>query len=215
MARIRTIKPEFWTDGAMIALPFEARLFYIGMWNHACDRGHMSDDPLGLKLKVLPADMVDGAELIDMLIAAGRVERMELPGGKRYLSIPTFTDHQRVDTRWASRCPVCAHLDSAELTETHASLRDLTPGGEGRGKERNGGEGADASLSPFCPNHPTGTDKPCRACGTARERYKRVQAAERSKPSPKPFTVTADMICPDGKHQLVADGTCSRCTYRP
>lgn len=183
MPRIRSIKPEFWTDGAIIALPFETRLFYIGMWNYACDRGHLSDDPLGLKLKILPADPVDGSELVQQLVDAGRVERVALEG-RPYLSIPRFTDHQRIDTRWNSRCPVCAHLDSFGLTETHVSLRDLIPGGEGRGEERKGGEGADAPLSPFCSKHPTGTESNCRACGVARMAFVARQAADKSKPTP-------------------------------
>lgn len=201
MPRIRTIKPEFWTDGAMIALPFETRLFYIGMWNFACDRGHLPDDPMGLKLKVLPADLVDGAGLVEQLVSAGRVERMTLPDGRRFLVIPRFSDHQRVDTRWNSRCPVCAHLDSPELarvsvseetpgqstlTETHASLRKLIPGEEGRGREGNRKGGAAAPLSPFCSKHPQGTDKPCRGCGAARMAFEAARAAERSKPTPVP-----------------------------
>lgn len=186
MPRIRSIKPEFWTDGAMISLPFEVRLFYIGMWNFACDRGHLSDDPMGLKLKILPADTVSGSDAVDMLIGAGRVERVTMPDGRRFLNIPRFTDHQRIDTRWNSRCPVCAHLDSSEHTETRASLRDLIPGEEGKGGEGNGGESADAPLSPFCSKHPQGTDRPCRACGTARMAFETARAAEKAKPTPIP-----------------------------
>ena len=205
MARIRTIKPEFWTDGTIIALPFEARLFYIGMWNNACDRGHLSDDPLGLKLKILPADPVDGSALLDLLIEAQRVERVFLPDGRRYLSIPRFTDHQRVDTRWNSRCPVCAHIDSPDLAETHASLHKLVPGGEGRGKEGKGGEDANASLSPFCKRHPNGTDEACRACATARTRYELAQKTEKNKPTPTP------QRSPECEHHPGYPLPCDRC----
>lgn len=214
MARIRTVKPEFWTDGTIIGLPFEVRLFYIGMWNHACDRGHLSDDPLGLKLKILPADPVDGADMLEQLVTAGRVTRVALPDGRRYLAIPRFTDHQRVDTRWNSRCPVCAHSDSTNLTETHASLDKLVPGGEGKGTEGNGEGGADAPLSRYCRKHPGGTEDPCRACGTARTRYEEAQKAERSKPAPRPFTVLDGSTCRDDAHNWLPDGTCTLCTAR-
>lgn len=215
MARIRTIKPEFWTDGTIIGLPFEARLFYIGMWNHACDRGHLSDDPLGLKLKILPADPVDGGDLVEKLVETGRVERVLLPGGRRYLAIPRFGDHQRVDTRWNSRCPVCAHLDSDGLAETHASLHKLVPGGEGKGKEGNGGESANAPLSPFCSKHPTGTknDAPCRACGTARLAFEAAQKAEKNKPTSIPDQYSPEQkLCT--KHHWLPDGTCMKCTAK-
>lgn len=230
MARIRTIKPEFWTDGTMIGLPFEARLFYIGMWNHACDRGHLANDPFGLKLKILPADQVDGEALLALLVSAGRVAVVSLPDGRSYLTIPRFGDHQRVDTRWNSRCPVCALADSPELiethasfetpgqdanSETHASLRELIPGGERKGKEGNGGESADAPLSPFCPKHPNGTDKPCRACGTARLASEAAKAAAKVKPTPLPPRIGSKAPeCAPGQHALLRDGTCTRCEYR-
>jgi hypothetical protein len=181
--RIRTIKPEFWTDGAMIALPFEARLFYIGTWNVACDRGHLPDDPMGLKLKILPADPVDGAALVAVLVDAGRIERVELPDGRKFLSIPRFSDHQRVDTRWNSRCPVCALIDSPDPPQTHASLHKLTPGGEGKGRESRGEEAA-ARFSPFCSYHPQGTDKPCKGCQNARLSFEAKKTAEKNKPTP-------------------------------
>lgn len=179
MPRIRSIKPEFWTDGAIISLPFEARLFYIGMWNFACDRGHLSDDPLGLKLKILPADIVDGSVLLDTLVTAGRVERVTLPDGRGYLSIPRFNDHQRIDTRWNSRCGLCSHLDSPNLAETHVSLHKLTPGGEGKGEEGKGG----GEPAPYCPKHPGGTDTPCGPCRTARLQFEAfLQAKKTEKP---------------------------------
>ena len=59
MPRIRTIKPEFWTDSKIVALTPHARLLFIGMWNFADDHGCVDDDPMQLKLRVLPADHVD------------------------------------------------------------------------------------------------------------------------------------------------------------
>lgn len=57
----------------------------------------------------------------------------------------------------------------------------------------NGIEGGDdtspalsTELSPTCAKHPQGTDKPCRACGTARIVYEARRAAERNKPTPTP-----------------------------
>jgi len=217
MPRIRSIKPEFWTDGAIIALPYEARLFYIGMWNFACDRGHLSDDPIGLKLKILPADTVAGRDVIDLLIGAGRVERLSLPDGRTYLSIPRFTDHQRIDPRWNARCPVCTHLDSTELTETHVSLVEahgdshkLRLGGEGRGGEGIGGESASAPLSPFCPKHPQGTEKPCRACQNARLAVEAAKDAKKNKPTPvvrKPRTCEVHAEYPLPCDRCAEEGT--------
>ena len=156
MARGRVITADFWTDGNMIGLSAFARLFYIGLWNHAyCDKGHLPDDPMGLKLKVLPADHVDPVELIGELQSCGRVVRLEA-GGKSFLFMPTFATHQKADTRWKTRCPACALEDSLELTETRPSLPEHTethPSSALRGEKRKGKEDAPetrADVSALC-----------------------------------------------------------------
>src|SRR5688572_16306001 len=101
MARIRSIKPEFWTDGTIVSLSVPARLFYIGTWNFAlCDRGHLPDDPVGLRLKILPADNVDAFAIVAELLEAGRLVRRTSSSGRTYLLIPRLVDHQKVDARW-------------------------------------------------------------------------------------------------------------------
>lgn len=155
MARIRTTKPEFWTDGKVVGLSPFARLLFLGSWNFAlCDDGHLPDDPFGLKLKVLPADDVDPSELLDELLFAGVIVRGELADGRSYLHIRKLRDHQKVDNRWTPRCFVCTHQSSPNPAETHASLdetqrasTELTAGKEGKGKEgkENVGDAADAA----------------------------------------------------------------------
>lgn len=193
MAKIRTIKPDFWTDGDIIRLPYEVRLFYIGMWNHACDRGHLPDDPFGLKLKILPADPVDGDDLVDKLIGSGRVERIVLPDERKFLFIPRFTDHQRIETRWKTRCPACDQLGLAEPRassgEPRAASRKPAEGREGGGRERKGMEGegkiaaaTDPAPTPSsCKKHPHWDhDDPCRACARDRETAEKLRDQEKA-----------------------------------
>lgn len=120
MARIRTIKPEFWTDGNIVGLSAYARLLYIGTWNFSlCDRGHLPDDPVGLKLKILPADDVDARALLAELLLAGRLIRRRADDGRTYLFNPRLSDHQKVDARWQSRCPHCtSEADSGYVEES-------------------------------------------------------------------------------------------------
>ena len=126
MARIRTIKPDFWTDGNMVKLSPFARLLYIGMWNFTmCDHGHLADDAMKLKLQVLPMDNVDIEALLDEIMASGRVVRMEADG-RSYLLVKRFEDHQKIDPRWKTRCPACAQVDSLVPAETQVSLGELT-----------------------------------------------------------------------------------------
>ncbi len=212
MARIRTIKPEFWTDGAMVGLSIPARLFYIGTWNFTlCDQGHLPDDPMGLKLRIMPADDIDPAALVAELVDAGRLVRIVTPDDRTFLYVRRFVDHQKLDTRWNSRCPACAQLTATELTETHASLDELTGtrsrrGGEGKGKDSKGGE-SPSDLSPFCTKHPNGTDDPCRACGRARIAHEIAVKAAKNKPT-TPGIVT-DPDCPKHPNRPARD--CDRC----
>ena len=96
MARIRTVKPEFWTDERIVDLSPFARLLFIGMWNFADDEGYLWDQPKTLKLKILPADDLDPAALIEELVTGGLLERMVDPEGKRALRIRGFQKHQKI-----------------------------------------------------------------------------------------------------------------------
>lgn len=145
MARIRSIKPEFWTDGDVVMMSPHARLMFIGMWNFTlCDRGHVADDAIKLKLQILPMDNINPVEIIEEIVASGRVDRIHTPDGRTFLHVRRFNDHQKVDPRWNSRCPACTQLNTSNLTETHASFdeaqRDspkLSLGKDRKGKESN------------------------------------------------------------------------------
>lgn len=143
MARIRTIKPEFWTDGNVVKLSPLARLFFIGMWNFTlCDHGHVADDVFRLKLQILPIDDVNPEDLLSEIMAAGRVQRISDGSGRSFLHIKRFEDHQKIDPRWKTRCPACAQVDSLLPTETQVSLSEplrdsseLNLGRDGMGRE--------------------------------------------------------------------------------
>lgn len=153
MARMRYLKPEFWTDSVIIKLSPFARLLFQGTWNFAmCEAGHLHDDPEQLKLQVLPADDVDPFALVDELVTAGRLVRFTGTDGRNYLQVKRLSDHQKTDSRWSPRCPACrANPEHTrenspklpETPETAANLPETLPnspqegmGGEGRGKEK-------------------------------------------------------------------------------
>lgn len=106
MARIRTVKPEFWTDEKIIQLPYEARLLFIGMWNFADDDGCLVDEPDRIKMQVLPADHTNAALLIDLLVAAGLVIRIELPDGRDVLMVKHFAEHQKISHKTPTKLPI-------------------------------------------------------------------------------------------------------------
>ena len=99
MARIRTIKPEFWTDDKIIGLPYSARLFFIGLWNFADDYGCLQDKPEQLKLLILPSDdSFDANQMLDLLISCDLVERfIDEDSDTSFLTIKNWFVHQKVD----------------------------------------------------------------------------------------------------------------------
>ena len=143
MARIRTIKPEFWTDEKIVGLPALARLLFIGLWNFCDDHGYLWDEPLRIKLQVLPMDECDIPELLSKLVESSLLTELETTTGKRAFLITHFKDHQKVQHPADSKIQP---LISRVLMSPHESSRVLTPEGkgregkgiEGKGKERKG-----------------------------------------------------------------------------
>jgi translation initiation factor IF-1 len=95
MARIRTIKPEFFDDPDVAELSMEARLLFIGLWTQADREGRLEDDMRRLKVKVFPYDPVDVESLAVELHGGDMIRRYQDSDGKRYIWITKFTTHQR------------------------------------------------------------------------------------------------------------------------
>lgn len=113
MARIRTIKPEFWEDEKVNQLPISARLLFIGTWTYADDNGVIRGNPAYLKARIFPYDdnlrVGEVKKWIDALVKA----RMLIPitfRGESYYVVRTFRSHQRIDTRYSN-----ALISTAEL----------------------------------------------------------------------------------------------------
>lgn len=104
MARIRSIKPEFWTDEKVVELSPFARLLFIGLWNFADDEGRMIYSPTRIKLQILPADSANVSELIGEIRGKSLVTVYAVDGIE-YLQIVGFAKHQKVDKRQQSKYP--------------------------------------------------------------------------------------------------------------
>lgn len=62
MARIRTIKPEFWEDEKLAKLPIHARLLFIGTWNFADDNGVLLANPVLMKSHIFPTKILESPQ---------------------------------------------------------------------------------------------------------------------------------------------------------
>jgi hypothetical protein len=129
MARIRTIKPDFWTDEKLTECSLSARLLFIGTWNFADDNGNLDRSHKQIKARVFPLDNIECEPLLNELIAQGLLTEYAVEG-KLYLHIQGFTKHQLINRPSKPTCP-----DYNDSLNTHGVL--ITEGKGVEGKEGN------------------------------------------------------------------------------
>ena len=93
MARSRNIKPSFFTNDVLADNDPLGRLLFIGLWTLADHNGNLEWRAKRVKAQLLPYDNCDVEKLAINLDKSGFI-RFYSFGGKTYLNIPTFTDHQ-------------------------------------------------------------------------------------------------------------------------
>jgi hypothetical protein len=103
MARIRSVKPEFWDDRKLAKrVSRDGRLLYIALWNLADEHGRLNGDPQWIKGQVFSYDDdldADGvAKLLEELQnpALAAVQAYEVDGDP-YLFLPKLAKHQRLE----------------------------------------------------------------------------------------------------------------------
>jgi hypothetical protein len=152
MARIRTIKPEFFTSEDIVGLSPLARLLYIALWCESDKEGRLVWKPQTFKLRYFPGDACDIAALCDEVVRSGLVFLY----GDGYACIPKFSTHQHINPRESdSKLP--APDASPRVNDSSARDSDAQVGREGKGKEGNVGV-AKATLVDGAP--PTGDQQP-------------------------------------------------------
>lgn len=110
MARIRSTKPEFWSDEDLATgASRDARLLYMGLWNLADEHARLRGDPRYIKgqLFAYDDDLTPAAVdlLLDELARLGKAQRYRAGGG-RYIFLPKLGAHQRLEPdKTPSRLP--------------------------------------------------------------------------------------------------------------
>lgn len=147
MARIRSIKPELWTDDEFTECSLSARLLFIALWNFATDHGVLPDKPRQLKMQCLPADTIDVDPLITELIEHDFLIRRHAPNGDKVLVIRTFDKNQVINRKTPGRWGNPDHWDP-DSGPTHGGLTEDSLSTQPR-MGRDNSEGiADASHLP-------------------------------------------------------------------
>lgn len=99
MARIRSIKPEFWTSEQIMECSPNARLLFVGIWTFSDDAGIHPASAKTLKAEVFPSDDITAdtvGKLIHELVTQGLLVEFEA-SGKRYWHVTGWNKHQRID----------------------------------------------------------------------------------------------------------------------
>src|ERR1700749_875469 len=144
--RIRTVKPEFWTNERMAALPESSQLMVLALLNYCDDHGFLLASPAVIRGALFPFHEdylrvkrgLSDLESIDYLrVRAG-------PDGRAYGWIVHFSQHQRVDKKQKSKIEgICDFALCNEIPITVASapvsfdtnLGTFPSGMEGNGME--------------------------------------------------------------------------------
>lgn len=139
MARIRTIKPEFFTSEDIVGLSTHARLLYIALWCEADREGRFSWKPKTFKMRYFPGDSANIDKLCDELRQAGLV-MVYIVNDQQYAFIPTFHAHQHINPREAkSQLPEPPSnvntTREARVSDASARVSDTQVGREWKGRE--------------------------------------------------------------------------------
>ncbi len=169
MARIRTIKPEFWDSPSTARASAVARLAFIAMWNWADDFGRGTANMKELEGFIFPNDDIPTLsggksrsfrDVVAEVVDCFGVLFYEVDG-RPYFAIPSWQKHQRNEKRAQAKYPGPDEADSAPdlgIGESSAKVRHdvaeslgssgLGTGEIGTGEQSFSSEIADAITRP-------------------------------------------------------------------
>lgn len=159
MARIRTIKPEFWVDDQIVELDYATRLLFIGLWNFVDDEGYVEYKAKRIKMQIFPADSLDVSGMLTNLLDMGRLAQFASDQGD-LLRVVNWDRHQKISHPTATRFTGIQPHGSASAPESSGGVANIPDdsglkGKEGKGKEvpmsTDGGHDDDAPRTPYSP----------------------------------------------------------------
>lgn len=96
MPRIRTMKPEFWSDEKLSLLDPLTRLVFLGLISMADDHGRLVDNIKLLDGQLFPNTDDSAREPLETLASIGRVIRYRATSGQSVVQIVNWERHQKV-----------------------------------------------------------------------------------------------------------------------
>lgn len=136
MARIRSIKPDFWLNEELSAIHPESCLLAIGLLNISDDEGYFNANERLIMAGVFPLRELSMSvqQMLNELSNIGYIELFIAEDGKKYGHIKKFTSHQVINRPTASKIK-----DLHRISDYSVSAHGLiTDDSSGKGKERKG-----------------------------------------------------------------------------
>lgn len=147
VARIRTIKPEFWADEKLGPMDPLDRLVFLGLMSLADDAGRLIDSVKALDGALFPYTDDTCGPSLERLASASRIVRGTTASGQRVVQVANWDKHQRVD-----------HPNLLAALPEIAVAQEVTPPSRAaREKDRGSSRGARASTNDL---RPTTNDLP-------------------------------------------------------
>jgi hypothetical protein len=130
MARIRTIKPEFFTSEDIVAMTPLARLLYVALWCEADREGRLTWKPKTFKMRYFPEDQCDINALCQEVLERG----LAVLFGEGFAYIPTFKVHQHINPRESQSTIADPHVATRKprVSTRESTVSDAQVGREGR-----------------------------------------------------------------------------------
>lgn len=136
MARIRTVKPEFFASMSEKGSSLGARVLFLGMFTEADDAGRMIDSAKHLAGAVFPFDDNITARKVEgwlrELEQADSIRRYQA-NGRRFIAITKFGVHQKISHPTPSRLPSPPESFGNDSGNSLEALRDDLGSGSGSG----------------------------------------------------------------------------------
>lgn len=136
MARIRTIKPEFWKNEILGEKGSDTQLLFIGLWNLCDRRGFLEYRPKRIKAELFPYREFDIEGILQTLLPD--FVRFITFEGKQYIHVINFNKHQVINIKESESTIPAQYWHSASTVQAPCQHTIDTQGKEGKGKEGNG-----------------------------------------------------------------------------
>ena len=155
MARIRSIKPSFWTSEQVMECSRNGRLLFIGLWNFCDDAGRHRASCRQLKAEVFPGDddvtVVTVHDWIEELIGANLIIEYQVDS-ERYWQVTGWA-HQKINKPQAAHYPGPIRDESGNIQGivTERSPQDRI-GSDRKGEEGRGSKGRGTARGTRLPN---------------------------------------------------------------